>query len=275
MVMPTILDIENQIEAWAPKRLAEEWDNIGLQIGNPTKHISKILVALDPTLDLLEKAKEMEAELVITHHPLIFKPLFNLNSSFFIPSLVTKFILSDIALIAAHTNLDAAPNGVSDQLAIPLKLFKTRPLLAREQDSDQTGIGRVGSLKKPVKLSTILDSYKKYLATDFLSVTGHPDMVISKVAICGGSGSDLWPEVLGSGADLYISAEIKHNVLREAEQLGKAIINLTHFQSEWPIVPAIVDYLTKISKEKKWDLEIKIFQEETAPVNIWGLEIIK
>ncbi len=263
--MPTVLDIENLLEEWAPKGLAEEWDNVGLQIGNPRAQISKILIALDPTHSLLEKARDIGADLVITHHPLIFKPLYNLDLSHWIPSAVADFLKSAISFIAMHTNLDAAKGGVSDQLAAPL-IFKTiSPLVIRQTDLPGTGIGRVGVLEKSLLLEDIIRAYSNFLKPGLFTITGDPQKTISKVAICGGSGSDLWPAVVSSEADLFISAEIKHNILREAEELGKAIISIGHFQSEWPIVPAIANYLRTALEKSSWSADISIFEEEAPP----------
>ncbi len=263
--MPTVSDIENLLEEWAPKSLAEEWDNVGLQIGDPDTRVSRVLIALDPTQSLLKKAKETGADLVITHHPLIFKPLYNLNLSYWIPAAAADFLKAGLCLIAAHTNLDAAKGGVSDQLAGPLMFNHVSPLLVREQDVHDTGIGRVGELEQPVTLEEIINAYSSFLKPGIFSITGMPEQTIHRVAICGGSGSDLWPQVLAAGADLFISAEIKHSVFREAEQLGKAVISAGHFQSEWPIVPAIANYLLTASEKSSWDIDISIFEDETAP----------
>ncbi len=270
--MPTVLDIENLLEEWAPKSLAEEWDNVGLQIGNPKAKVSKILIALDPAPPLLKKAREIGADLVITHHPMIFKPLYSLDLSQWIPSAVADFIHSGISLIAMHTNLDAAKGGVSDQLAAPL-MFKTiSPLLVRQADLQGTGIGRVGLLERPLRLEEIIRAYSTFLKPGLLTISGDPGKTVSKVAICGGSGSDLWPEVISSEADLFISAEIKHSILREAEALGRAVISAGHFQSEWPVVPAIANYLRTALEKSSWSVDITIFEEEAPPAWTAGTE---
>ncbi|MCK4426778.1 MAG: Nif3-like dinuclear metal center hexameric protein, partial [Deltaproteobacteria bacterium] len=102
-----------------------------------------------------------------------------------------------------------------------------------------------------------------------LLVVGHPEQMITRVALCGGSGSDLWPMAVDEDADLFLSSEIKHHIAREAEQMGKAIIDAGHFYTEWPVVPAMAEYMKQQALDEGWDLKVDIFDDERSPFGLW------
>jgi dinuclear metal center YbgI/SA1388 family protein len=266
---PTVSEIWKCLTEWAPSELAESWDNVGLQAGFPGASVSRVLVALDPTERVLAEAVSRRAQMVITHHPLLLRPLQSLDVSKNIPRLLAGFLRSDIALFAGHTNLDCAKGGVSDLLAEALVLSDIKPLLAAEKGRTEEGLGRIGRLPQRRMLSEIAAQISDLLSTPSLLLVGNPDATVETVALCGGSGSDLWPASVEAGADLYISSEIKHHIAREAEQTGKAIIDAGHFYTEWPIVPAITDFLRQESAKRNWGLEVSFFERERSPFDLW------
>jgi len=113
------------------------------------------------------------------------------------------------------------------------------------------------------------------LRNPVLLVVGRPEQIISRVALCGGSGSDLWPMAVDENSDLFLSAEIKHHIAREAEQMGKAIIDAGHFYTEWPIVPALAEFMKQQTLDRGWDLKVDIFDDERSPFGIWINESVR
>jgi dinuclear metal center YbgI/SA1388 family protein len=272
---PTVCEIWNVLSKWAPPGLAESWDNIGLQVGDPNAPVQRLMVALDATENVLEAASERKAQMVLTHHPLLLRPVSSLDISKPLPRLLAGFLRKNIALAAAHTNLDSTVGGVSDLLANALGLSDVKPLHTSEPNPPSVGLGRIGNLPHGCKLSEIMHKVSSMLGNPGLLVVGHPGQMITRVALCGGSGSDLWPMAIDEDADLFLSAEIKHHIAREAEQMGKAIIDAGHFYTEWPVVPAMAEYMKQQASEEGWDLEVYFFDDEKSPFGLWINENVK
>ncbi|MCD4754231.1 MAG: Nif3-like dinuclear metal center hexameric protein [Deltaproteobacteria bacterium] len=266
---PTVCEIWDVLSKWAPPGLAESWDNTGLQVGDPDAPVQRLMVALDATENVLEAASEQKAQMVLTHHPLLFRPVSSLDISKQLPRLLAGFLRENIALAAAHTNLDSTVGGVSDLLADALGLSDVKPLQTSEPNPPSVGLGRIGNLPYGCKLSEIMLKVSSMLRNPCLSVVGHPEQMITRVALCGGSGSDLWPMAVDEDADLFLSAEIKHHIAREAEQMGKAIIDAGHFYTEWPVVPAMAEYMKQQASDEGWDLKVDIFDDERSPFGLW------
>ncbi len=266
---PTVCEIWDVLSKWAPPGLAESWDNTGLQVGDPDAPVQRLMVALDATENVLDAASERKAQMVLTHHPLLFRPVSSLDISKQLPRLLAGFLRKKIALAAAHTNLDSTIGGVSDLLAIALGLSDVKPLHTYEPNPPSVGLGRIGNLPYGCKLSEIMLKVSSMLRNPGLLVVGHPEQMITRVALCGGSGSDLWPMAVDEDADLFLSAEIKHHIAREAEQMGKAIIDAGHFYTEWPVVPAMAEYMKQQASDEGWDLKVDIFDDERSPFGLW------
>ncbi len=267
-MMPCVNDICQALAQWAPEELAESWDNVGLQAGNPSARVSKVLVSLDPSHSAIEKARKIDAQMIVTHHPLLFRPVSSMNLSLYTPGLIADLIKSDIALASAHTNLDSAAGGVSDILAKGIGIYDPVPLVPSTQGATE-GLGRVGLLPKPCALGEIAEKVADFINAPGLLISGDINSLVQKIAVCGGSGSDLWPQVLDTGAHLYITAEIKHHVAREAEQFGVSLIDAGHFFTEHPVTLHIVSFLREKAQAEAWDLEVELFLEEKAPLNYW------
>ncbi len=267
-MMPRVKDICRTIARWAPEELAEPWDNVGLQVGDPSARVSKILVALDPSHHAIRKALSIGARMIVTHHPLLFKPVSSMDLSLYTPGLVAKLIKADIALASAHTNLDSAAGGVSDVLAEGLGIIDPQPLVPNAARPKE-GLGRVGLLPKSQTLEEIAEKVADFTGSPALLITGDLNTRVHKTAICAGSGSDLWPRVLETGAQLYITAEIKHHVAREAERQGVCLIDAGHYYTEHPVTAHIASFLRETAKKKAWNLDVQLFQEEVAPLDYW------
>ncbi|MDH3330435.1 MAG: Nif3-like dinuclear metal center hexameric protein, partial [Desulfobulbaceae bacterium] len=209
---PTVQDILEIIETIAPASLAEEWDNVGLMIGNPSDQVHSILIGLDPTLQLLDEADALGSNLVITHHPIIFHPLKAVRLEQPDGRFINRAIRKNINVISCHTNLDSAITGVSDSLADILGLIDTEPLVAQDSDTLQAGIGRIGNFPEPVSAGDFISQFKAACHPSWLLEAGLRPEKISRVAVCGGSCSELAETAMHSGAQVFVTAEVKHSV---------------------------------------------------------------
>lgn len=250
-------DLLSGINCFAPFGLAESWDNVGLLIGKPDRMVRSLLLGLDPTLSLLDEALNRGADTLITHHPCIFHPLSSVNTATPTGAFLERALEQKINVIACHTNFDNAVKGVSDALAERLGLSGLRPLHAVGFSGiTGVGLGRVGDFPAPLTFPEFLERVFAVLGIDGAHVAGQPPSAVKTVALCGGSGSEFAEDALHSGADVYLSAEIKHSTARWAEEVGFCIIDGTHYGTEQPAVALLADKLRALAQEKGWDLNI-------------------
>jgi len=263
---PLIKDVLQALEFIAPQTLAEKWDNVGLLVGNEADNATSILLALDPTISLIDEAIAKGFDTIITHHPVIFKPLSAINTSDPGGRLLQKALANNINIIACHTNLDSAAGGVNDVLAKLLGLTDLVPLeQAAGQDQPDTGLGRIGSYKEAVSTEEFMQKLLNILKLDAVNVAGPPPEKISKVALCGGSGSDFAQLAYSSGADIYLSAEIKHAAAVWAGEIGFCLIDGTHYATEKPAVYHLADKLEETVKKNNWQTTIHMTETERHP----------
>ncbi|MEN8189571.1 MAG: Nif3-like dinuclear metal center hexameric protein [Thermodesulfobacteriota bacterium] len=258
----SIRDITDFLETIAPMGLAESWDNVGLLLGRPDQEVHSVLIGLDPSLQLLDEAIERGCDLIITHHPIIFHPLKSIATDAPTGIFIQRALEHKIAVIGCHTNFDSAQDGVSDALAARLGLLDTSPLVPGE---DQTGLGRIGLLDPPLSSKAFSDLLFDVLCLPTLMVAGKLPEQISRVAVCGGSGSELAETAQAMGADLYLSAEIKHSTARWAEDAGFCIIDGTHYATEFPLVELLAAKLVRHSTTRGWNIDVKQTKRETPP----------
>ncbi len=228
-----IQDIIDILQEIAPVELAESWDNVGLLIGNPNAEAESLLVALDPTTALLDEAHARGANVVITHHPAIFHPLKNLRTDQPIGRFLAEAIQKNIHVIACHTNLDSVTGGVSDILAERLELTDIVPLVPSGGDGTSAcGLGRIGRYGKPMSPDECVEQLRRISNAPWLLEAGNRPAQVGKIAVCGGSCSEFAETAMLAGADLFITAEVKHSVARWAEEAGFWIIDGGHFATE-------------------------------------------
>ena len=254
-----LLALLNEI---APFERAESWDNVGLLVGHPGQEISKILVGLDPTEGLLDEAVASGCNTVITHHPLIFHPLKQIRTDQAVGRLIQKALQYEIAVIGCHTNLDIVVNGVNDALADKIGLLETRPLL--ENDAG-TGFGRIGRLAEPLSDEHFLPHLMHALEAASVAIAGQLPATITTMAVCGGSGSDLAEQAFKGGAQVYVSAEIKHSVARWAEAVDFCIIDAGHYVTENPVVPVFATLLAQETQKNGMKMDILANTSQQSP----------
>lgn len=368
--MAVVSQITEIVENLAPPYLRYEKDKIGLQVGSKKASVSKVLIALEVTDEVVREARDKGVQLIVSHHPLIFRSLDRVVADDHIGGLVTALIKADISLIAAHTNLDRVKDGVSDVLARALGLedievlqpagdiqmfklavfvpkenvdemiqalgnagggvigdyshctFRTKgegtfypmpgakPYLGEVGELSQVeeyrleilvnpsalnkviqsmldvhpyeevaydvyevknppagvGFGRVGNMVKPKTLRECVRSWKDVLDAD-LRVAGDLDMEIKRVAVCGGSGADLMSIAKASGADVFVTGDIKYHAAHDARAMELAIIDAGHAETEKLIVPVLAKEIQKLMVESGIDIDVLISEIDTNPWN--------
>lgn len=238
--MPIIKKIVAHMEVLAPALLAEEWDNVGLLIGDAGAQASRVLVALDASAAVVGQAEMLGTELIVVHHPLLFSPVKQLVEDGGVVSLARQLIRNRCALIACHTNLDSAPRGLNFHVGELLGVQNMRPLLS------DSGLGRIGTLTTPVTLAAFATLIAKVLHTNTLKVLGNPQRLISTVALCTGAGGDLFNDARVAGADLFLSSEIKHHTALLARDADCAIIDAGHYPTEHSAVAIMAAHLRQL-----------------------------
>lgn len=346
MKIPKVADIVGIINKIAPVVLAEAWDNPGLQIGDPAAEVTRVMVALDPTSAVVDSAIATSCQLLVTHHPLIFKPLSSISTATSSGAIIQKAIKGGVSIVTLHTNYDIATGGLNDVLAgklglsdsVPLKItsidelvklvvfvpvdyldrlrsalfpfaatqgnyrdcsFATEgtgtftPLegaapyagtvgeLSREPEGRlemlilaeqipralktlravhpyeepafdlqpvlnkgaKRGLGRIGRLSQSLTLVEYADRLRNILSAPALRYVGDPKTMVSKVALCSGSGASLLRDAVRAGADLLVTGDVKYHEAREAEDCGLSLIDAGHYPTEIIMVPEIAERL--------------------------------
>lgn len=231
----TLLEI---LDGIAPALLAEDWDNIGLLLGHPAEEVRGILIGLDPSAVVLAQARTLGCNTVITHHPAIFHPLKQLIHDRPPASLLQQATLHGLQLIACHSNLDSADGGVNDLLGEALGLHDCRPLLPAGA-GDNTGMGRIGALLPSLSAGELHARIESTLRPPWILAAGRPPAQIRHVALCGGSGSSLMETAWRLGAEVYLTAEVKHADACRAEEMGIWLLDCGHFATEIPATAAL------------------------------------
>ncbi|MBM3689029.1 MAG: Nif3-like dinuclear metal center hexameric protein [Actinobacteria bacterium] len=249
----TLAHIVAAIEQRYPLDGAEPWDAVGLVCGDPAAPVRRILWAVDPVEAVVDQAIGQQVDLVITHHPLLLTGVHSVAATDAKGRIVHRLISSGIALYCAHTNADIADPGVSDALALTLGVTDTRPLdpsVSARQDGTAvpSGLGRIGHLPAPMPLRAFAETVLSALPVTHhgARVLGDPDDVVRTVAVCGGSGDALLTVATASGADVYVTADLKHHrALEHRDEGGCAVIDVAHWASEWPWLAQAAELLDR------------------------------
>lgn len=262
----TIRDIIRCLDEIAPFSLAESWDNVGLLVGDRSREVNSILIGLDPTNRLLDEAIAGGADTIITHHPAIFKPIPSIDTAEPAGSFLEKALSSRLNVFACHTNFDSVARGVNDALAELLGLTGIKPLVpSASHAEDGAGMGRIGTFDAPLDRPEFIARLLDILELDSLQVAGEMPGTIKTVALCGGSGSEFAEVARRNGADIYLSAEIKHNVARWAEECNFCIIEGTHYATEKQAVHLLAERLREFVSKQDWNIAVHETKEEQHP----------
>lgn len=232
--------IETVLRAY-PASLAAEWDTgIGLTCGDPTDEVSSVLLAVDADQATVDEAIGLGAALLLTHHPLLFRPVQSVAADTTKGALIHRMIRFGVAHFAAHTNADSAVGGVNDALCEALSITRGRPLVP-DTNGSVTGSGRVGVLPEPLSLRDFARLVADRLPATVggIRAAGDPDRVISTVAVCGGAGDSFLSAAADAGADVYLTSDLRHHVVAEfvAVPGNPAVVEVAHWAGEWPWLP--------------------------------------
>ncbi len=238
--MATVNDILNFLETLAPRSMKMDWDNVGLLCGSKHNPVTKILVALDPFEGVCREATETGAELIVTHHPLIFQAPTSITDETSIGRSIMRLCRHGISAVNAHTNLDQAPGGVNDVLAERLGL-KNIQIVDPIDAPIPYGLLRMGEAESQ-PLEKFLATVKDALGCDGLRYvdSGKP---VRHVAVGGGSCAGAMQEALDAGCDTFVTADVKYNQFWDAKDLGLNLIDAGHFYTENPVVPVLAGKL--------------------------------
>lgn len=246
-------DIVSLLEELVPIEMAESWDNVGLMVGKGDNPVKRILLALDITEEVVRQAIEKKCEMIITHHPLIFKGLKSITDSEWQQELILTLIENKIAVYSAHTNLDSVSSGVNDVLAKKLKLDDTEVL------DDVSNIGRIGYYPQ-TSLKEFAVFVKEALRADYV-VTADARKSVHKVAVCGGAGSDFIKLALSKGADTLVTGDLKYHEAQQGVFSGLNIIDAGHQCTELPILEHLADRLSLKFTQRDMNISIHIAKE--------------
>jgi dinuclear metal center YbgI/SA1388 family protein len=230
----TLGEVLEVVERLYPPSTAQSWDRVGLVTGDLQQPVRRVHLAVDPTLAVIEEARELGADLLLTHHPLLLRGVHSVATTTAKGAGVTHLVVGDIALYVAHTNADVAADGVCEALAQACGLTTSAPLTVAE---DQP-LGRVGDLEAAVGLRTFVERLATRLpaAAAGIRVAGPPDAVVRRVAVLGGAGDDLFDAVRASGADVYVTADLRHHPALEAREEARGgtpyLVDAGHWASE-------------------------------------------
>lgn len=238
--MAAVKDIRDYFDGFAPFSTKMDFDNVGLLAGFPEAEVTKVLTALDITDAVIEEAAAWGAELIVSHHPLIFHPLKQVTDEDNTGKKVIRLVQNHMSAICLHTNLDAAEGGVNDALMEALG-GRVTGLLTEDgayADGRPYGIGRVGELPEPMPLEQFLARTKRNLNCSALRYVsgGRP---VYKLACCGGSGGSELERVAATGCDTYVTADLKYDRFLLARELGLNLIDADHFCTENVVVPRL------------------------------------
>ena len=235
-----VKDIIAVIEDFAPLSIQEGWDNSGLCVGSPEDEVSSILLGLDCTEKLVDEAIECGADMIVTHHPLIFSGLKKISPDDPIGAAVIKAVRNGISIYAAHTNADKVIAGVSGAMAARLGLIDVEIL---EEDGEGTGLGVVGNLPSPLSAEEAIALVKEQFSLKMMKASAPVECLVTRIAMCGGSGGSLIRSAQKAGAQLYISGDISYHNFFTPE--GFMIMDIGHYESEIEIVDILFSLIKK------------------------------
>ena len=253
-------EIINLIEKWAPLELAEDFDNVGLILGDENVEVKKALITLDTLENVVDEAVENKCDLIISFHPIIFDGLKKITNNTYVKRVISKSIKNNINIYAIHTNLDNHPKGVNFQISKYLNLNNTKILIPKIDCKG--GMGMIGELHKPAPEKEFLNYVKGIMKTSLIKHSTFLNKKIKKVAVLGGSGSFAIEEAIKAGADCFITADLKyHDYFRAENKI--LLLDIGHYESEQYTKELILNFLRK--KIPKFACVIS--KSNTNPVN--------
>lgn len=256
MLLKQIIDI---IETAAPRGQQEAWDNSGLQVGDSSRDIHSVLLAVDVSEAVVAEAVKEGCDMILSHHPLLFHGLKHLTGSTPQERCVAEAIRHDIAVYSAHTSMDKALHGVSGRMAEQLGLQQIR-ILVPSPDDARIGLGVIGTLPQPMLWQDWLRHVQQVFGADYVRYTEPVQQSVRRVALCGGAGAEFIPEAVAAGADTYLSADMKYHDMQAAAGQIMAV-DIDHWVSEHFTRDIFAELLSG-------KVEVRIAQADASPVRV-------
>ncbi len=256
LTMPTIGDVADTLELFAPASLAEEWDNVGLLVGDASWPADRVMTCLTVTPCTVQEAIKERANLIVSHHPLPFHPMKSITAETTAGQLLLKLIAAGIGVYSPHTAFDSAQAGINQHLAIGLGLQQIRPLIPA-QDDFESGAGRLGLLGEELTLGELAARLKTFLDIDEgrgnTRLVGNDDQTVSRVAIACGSGGSFLAQAIAQDCDCLVTGESSFHDCLEAEARSVGLILPGHFASERFALSSLAEYVSdQISGVEVW-----------------------
>lgn len=250
-------EIVNLMEELAPQSLAEPWDNVGLLLGSRNASVSRIMVTLDVTAEVIRDAVQKQVDMIISHHPVLFHPIKAVNDTSVTGSQILLLLKAGIAVYCAHTNLDKAESGTDDTLAGLLGLQDIRPLTVNGSGGlSQPGFGRIGKLPAKQPLELYLQSVKNALQAGSVDFIGDPAKDIQVVASCAGAGGDFIELAREAGADLFVTGEVKYHEALPVLDGDMALAAFGHYATEQPAMNHLIQRLQNSINALQYKIEV-------------------
>ncbi|QQM68121.1 Nif3-like dinuclear metal center hexameric protein [Actinomyces weissii] len=268
----TVGQVEELLRQVAPNDLAESWDSNRLICGDPAEPVSSVLLAVDPVAAVVDEALERGVQMLITHHPLYLRGTDQVSAADPKGRLVHRLIRAGVALANAHTSLDSAHGGVADALARAVGLTGARVLSPSTADPQQ-GIGRVADLEEPTTLRELAQKAAAALpdSAPGLLVGGDLDAQVTRVAVSGGSGDSLLGLARQAGADVFLTADLRHHPASEHLEAGRPFLLCgTHWATEWVGLPPLARRLEELASKQGHRLSVTVSQAVTDP---WAVRL--
>ncbi|OKL49206.1 Nif3-like dinuclear metal center hexameric protein [Boudabousia marimammalium] len=268
---PSLEQVVSLIDSLYPPKLKEEWDKVGLITGDPQQPVERILIALDPVAATVDQAIAEGVDLLFTHHPLYLRGTSFLPANDPKGALVHRLIKNGCALMNAHTNADAAAEGVAQALAERIGLQTNEPLVPSD-DVQHPGLGRVGKLPEAISLRAFAQQVAKALpgGPNGLLVGGDLEDLVQKVVVSGGSGDSFLGAARAAGADVYVTADLRHHPASEHLEGGKPyLINASHWATESVWCEVAAKSLRREFAAANLACEVKVSDLVTEPWTLW------
>jgi dinuclear metal center YbgI/SA1388 family protein len=261
--MPTLAETVEILEQFAPPALAEEWDNVGLLVGDPARTVARLMTCLTLTPTTVQEAVSESADLVVVHHPLPFRPLTRITADTTVGRLLLALIEAKVAVYSPHTAFDSAREGINQRLAEALELDEVRPLTpAMRLDEPTIGTGRIGKLPRVAKFADVAAKLRTFLRVSNVRAIGAPDGMVRCVAVACGSGGSLLDAARSKSADCFVTGEASFHTCLEAEATGICLLLVGHFASE----RFALDLLADVLSQELPDVRVWSSQTERDPL---------
>ncbi len=260
--MTKVADIIDFMNKFCPPSLAFDGDNVGLIEGRSDKQVSKVLLTLDVDEKVADEAAKVGADMIISHHPLMFRAIKRLTTANPMQRTLISLISNDIPLFSAHTNLDCVRGGLNDYLAGKLGIKNTSVVeVTGTIDGVDHGFGRIGQVEDGTTLSHMLERCVSALGTPFVKYVGDPQRKIKTVAVNCGGGADEIDICIEKGVDLFVTGDVKYNPARDCYDNGMALIDAGHYETEHIVCELLLNILSKEFKDVEF-----VVSEVNVPV---------